>query len=262
MNDQVRYKLVVAYDGTNYAGFQIQPNARTIQGEIEKALHTMTKGQTIRIHGAGRTDAGVHAKAQVIHFDFPNVIPAENMKKALNALTSDAIAFLEAEIVDENFHSRYSAKGKMYQYHIDNRKVADPLRRLYAYHHRYSMDLANIKKALSYIEGTHDFTSFSSIHTEVENKVRTITEASVEVDEEQKDWVFTFRGNGFLYNMIRILMGTLLEIGDGRKNPEEIVKILEAKNREEAGPTLSSKGLCMVRVYYDEEELKKPRNKL
>lgn len=262
VNQKKRYKLKVAYDGTEYAGFQIQPNAPTIQGEIEQALHTMTKGKAIRIHGAGRTDAGVHAKGQVVHFDFPGAIPAENMKKALNALTSDAIAILETEIVDDRFHSRYLAKGKMYQYHVDNRMVADPLKRLYAYHHPYTMNVEKINRALKGIEGTHDFTSFSSIHSEVENKVRTIVEASVEVDEKQEDWIFTFRGDGFLYNMIRIFMGTLLEVGDGRREPEEMGMILRARDRELAGPTLNAKGLCMVEVYYDEQELNNPRNKL
>jgi tRNA pseudouridine38-40 synthase len=255
-----RYKMVVAYDGTDYAGFQVQKNGRTVQGEIEKALQTMSKGEFIRIHGAGRTDAGVHAKGQVIHFDYPGEIAAEGMQKALNALTDKEIAIVDAEVVDESFHARFLAKGKKYQYRIDNRKVANPLTRRYMYHHRYPMKIKETKEALSYLVGTHDFTSFTSVHSEVEDKVRTIVEASVDVDEEENEWVFTFVGDGFLYNMIRIIMGTIVEVADGRRKAEEIPLILEAKDREKAGITLNPEGLCMMEVYYDEEALHHKEN--
>lgn len=253
-----RYKMKIAYDGTNFAGFQVQPHAQTIQGEIEKALMKIAKGNFIRIHGAGRTDAGVHAKGQIIHFDYPNRLPAEALLKGLNTLTPNAIAFLESEIVDDSFHSRYLSKGKMYQYRIDNNKVHDPFTRFFTYHHRYKMDLARTEKALAYFEGTHDFTSFASTHSDKEDKVRTIYESSVELNQKTNEWIFTFRGNGFLYNMIRVIMGTVIQVADGRRPVEDIPRILDAKDRTAAGPTLDAKGLCMMEVYYDEEKARNP----
>lgn len=254
METHTRYKLTIAYDGTDYAGFQVQPNAETVQGEIETALYTMTKDTFIRIHGAGRTDAGVHAQGQVIHYDYPKELPAEGMKKALNALTSDAIAVKKAEIVSDTFHSRFLATGKKYQYRVDNKEVANPLQRHFTYHHPYKMDRKRVEQALQYFVGTHDFTSFTSAQSEIEDKVRTIHEASVQVDEETNEWTFTFRGTGFLYNMVRIIMGTLIEIADGRREPDDIPAILEAKDREKAGITLAPQGLCMVEVSYDRPE--------
>lgn len=249
-----RYKMKIAYDGTEYAGFQVQPNAKTVQGEIEKALNKLSKGIFIRIHGAGRTDAGVHAKGQIIHFDYPKKLPAQGLLKGLNTLTPDSISVLESEIVDNTFHARYLAKGKKYQYRVDNNTIENPFTRFYAYHHRYKMDVKRTQKALSLLEGTHDFTSFASTHSDKEDKVRTIYEASVSIDEKTNEWVFTFRGNGFLYNMIRVIMGTVLQVADGRRPVEDIIKILEKKDRNAAGPTLSPKGLCMVEVYYSNEE--------
>lgn len=259
MSVSTRYKGIIAYDGTAYAGFQVQPqpHVQTIQGEIEEALRTMTKGEKVRIHGAGRTDAGVHAKGQVVHFDYPGHLPAQAIQKGLNALTSDAIVFWDVSIVDTDFHSRFLARGKKYQYRVDTSDLADPLKRLYTYHHRHSMELDRVKEALTYFEGTHDFTSFTSIHSTVENKVRTIVEASVVANDNENEWIFTFRGSGFLYHMIRIMMGTLLEVGDGRREAKDISRILRARNREQAGITLHPKGLCMVEVYYDEESLLK-----
>lgn len=253
MEKSTRYKMILAYDGTDFAGFQVQPNVQTVQGEIEKALEKISKGTFIRIHGAGRTDSGVHAKGQVIHFDYPQKLATGGLLRALNALTPDSIAILEADIVDDSFHSRYLSKGKMYQYRIDNNNVENPFTRFFSYHHRYKMDLERTKEALSYFEGTHDFTSFASTHSDKEDKVRTIYESSVELDEKNNIWIFTFRGNGFLYNMIRVIMGTVVQVADGRRPPEDIPRILAAKDRNAAGPTLSAKGLCMMEVYYEEQ---------
>lgn len=251
--ENTRYRLKLAYDGTNFSGFQVQPNKRTVQGEIEKALNTMSKGTFIRIKGAGRTDAGVHARGQVIHFDYPKAIPADGMLRALNALSPDDIVVYESDIVNDQFHSQYLAKGKTYQYRVDNHKLEDPFTRLYAHHHPFEMDLKRTKQALKYLEGTHDFTSFASAQSNKEDKTRTIYEASVEIDERTEEWVFTFRGNGFLYNMIRIIVGTVLQVADGRRPVEDIPNILEAKDRTVAGPTVAPKGLCMMEVYYSEK---------
>lgn len=246
----IRYRLKVSYDGTGFAGFQVQPNQRTVQGDIEKALEMISKGEFIRIHGAGRTDAGVHAKGQVIHFDYPNHLPADAMQRALNTLTTNEIAFWSSEIVTEDFHSQYSAKGKTYQYRVNNSKVESPFTRLYAHHHPYPMDLHKIQAALAYFEGEKDFTSFSSAHTHTDNRVRTVYEASCRYEEATNEFVFTFRGNGFLYNMIRIIMGTVLQVADGRRPVEDIPKILAAKKRGKAGPTAASRGLCLMEVEY------------
>jgi len=254
--ETTRYKFRISYDGTGFAGFQVQPNQRTVQGDIEAALLKMTKGQFIRIHGAGRTDAGVHAKGQTIHFDYPKRLPADAMQRALNTLTSDEIAFWEPEIVSEDFHSQYRAQAKTYQYRVNNSAVENPFTRLYAYHHPYHMDLERIQEALRYLEGTHDFTSFSSVDTDKVNKVRTIYEASCRYEAATEEFVFTFRGNGFLYNMIRIIMGTLLQVGDGRRPADDIPKILAAKDREKGGPTASPRGLCLMEVFYEKTEEK------
>lgn len=254
--DKIRYKMKLAYDGTNFSGFQVQPNKRTVQGEIEKALSKMSKEEFIRIKGAGRTDAGVHARGQIIHFDYPRYIPEDGMLRALNALGPEDIVFLESDIVDHTFHSQYLAKGKMYHYRVDNHSLKDPFTRFYAHHHPFDIDLKRTQKALAFLEGTHDFTSFASAHSDKEDKTRTIYEASVAIDEKTEEWIFTFRGNGFLYNMIRIIMGTILQVADGRRPVEDIKKILEAKDRTTAGPTVEAKGLCMMEVYYDEDAFK------
>lgn len=255
-----RYKFRISYDGTHFAGFQVQPNQRTVQGDIEKALKMISKGQFIRIHGAGRTDAGVHALGQIIHFDYPQRLPADAMQRALNTLTTDEIAFWEPEIVSEDFHSQYSAKAKTYQYRVNNSKIENPFTRLYALHHPYPMKMDRIQKALSYFVGEHDFTSFSSTHSNAESKVRTIYEASCRYEEATQEFIFTFRGNGFLYNQIRVMMGTLLQVADGRRPAEDIPDILEAKYRKKAGPTAASRGLCMMEVFYENNEEQNVKN--
>ena len=253
--EKTRYKAIVAYDGTHFSGFQVQPNGPTIQGELEKALTKIAKGEAVRVHGAGRTDAGVHARGQVIHFDFPFYIEPTGFLITLNGSTPSEITIRGIEVVEEDFHSRYLAKGKMYQYRVDNNRFADPFLRLYTYHHRYSMNEERVQKALKHIEGTHDFTSFASTHAEVKSKVRTIYQASVSVNKDTNEWTFTFIGDGFLYNMIRILMGTLLEVADGRREADDLALIIEAKDRKAAGPTVSPVGLCMEKVYYTDQEI-------
>lgn len=253
--EKYRYKAVLAYDGTGFAGFQIQKNARTIQGELEKVLSKIAKGEKIRVHGSGRTDAGVHARGQVIHFDFPFYIEPDGMQKALNGSTTKEITVTQVELTDAEFHSRYQAKGKMYKYTVDNNRFRDPFLRHFSCHHRYPMSIEAIEKALPYLTGTHDFTSFASTHGETAHNVRTIYNVGVEHDAELNKWTFTFVGNGFLYNMIRILMGTLLEVADGRRPASDIPLILEAKDREAAGKTSAPEGLCMEKVFYDVETI-------
>lgn len=254
--ETVRYKATIAYDGTEYSGFQVQDNGRTIQGEIEAALKRVNKNQAIRIHPSGRTDAGVHAAGMVFHFDFPASIPQEGLFKAMSVLLPADISMLELEQVEDSFHARYDAVAKTYTYRVHNNAVKDPFTRKFVLNHPYPLDEMKAKEALDFFRGTHDFTSFCSIKTVIENKVRTIYEVSVTIDDNTNEWVFTFTGNGFLYNMIRIIMGTIIEISDGRKAIADLPKIIEAKDRELAGKTIAAHGLRLEKVYYDEAELR------
>lgn len=250
----IRYKVVLAYDGTDFSGFQIQPNGRTVQGEIERVLTKISKDHTIRIHPAGRTDAGVHAMGMVIHFDFPKKMKKENLIKAMNVLLPSDISILSIEKVESDFHARYLAVGKIYTYRVDNNIIANPFNRRFVLHHPYQMDKNKAQNALNVLVGTHDYTSFCSVKSVVEDKVRTIYQASVEVDEETNEWLFTFTGDGFLYNMIRIIMGTVLTIADGREEVSAMREILKAKDRTRAGKTIAAKGLRLEAVYYEKNE--------
>lgn len=245
-----RYKLIVQYDGSNYAGFQVQPNRRTIQGEIERVLAIMTKGEAIRIYGSGRTDAGVHALGQVIHFDYPKTLPADAMKRALNALLPADIVIRESAIVANDFHARYDARAKTYHYYINNKNERDPFMRNYSLWHPYSLDGEKMSEALTYIEGEHDFTSFSSTKDDKTNKVRQLYTASCQYDAKRSLYILSFTANGFLYNQVRICVGTLLEIGDERRPVEDMESILLAKDRQLAGPTAAAQGLFLTKVYY------------
>lgn len=246
----VRYKATIAYDGTNFHGFQSQPNARTVQEEVEKTLTKMANGQPITVFGSGRTDAGVHANGQVIHFDYPLERPLEKMRFAMDTQTPEDIAVKEVEIVAEDFHARYLVVEKTYEFRVDIGKPRSPFRRFYASYFPYAIDVERIRQALPHFLGTHDFTSFCASGSPIEDKVRTIHQADLEVNEACDELTFTFRGDGFLYKMIRILVGTLLKIGNGRMDPDSIPAIIEAKDRNLAGPTAHPEGLYLKEVRY------------
>ncbi|KAA0544071.1 tRNA pseudouridine(38-40) synthase TruA [Bacillus sp. BGMRC 2118] len=245
-----RIKMIVSYDGSDFFGYQIQPNRRTVQSEIEGALKTMHKGNDIKVYASGRTDAGVHAVGQVIHFDSPFMIPANKWKIALNSLLPNDISIHHSQVVSNDFHARFGVLRKEYRYKIETNQDRNVFTRNYVYHFPYALDYVSIKEAIKYLVGTHDFTSFCSAKTEVEDKVRTIYEIEFSEDRDG-ELLFRFVGNGFLYNMIRILVGTLLEVGQGIKKPIEILEILEAKNRQKAGKTVPGTGLYLWKVYYD-----------
>lgn len=247
-----RYKAVIAYDGTNFNGFQAQPNGRTVQAELEKTLKKMNNNQTITVFGSGRTDAGVHAKGQVIHFDYPQLRDLEKMRFALDTQTPEDIAVKCVVLVSDEFHARYHVVEKTYEFRVDIGKPRSPFRRFYASYFPYPIDLTKIERALPDLIGTHDFTSFCASGTEIEDKVRTIHEAKLSVNEAGDELTFTFRGDGFLYKMIRILVGTLLKMGNGRMDETQIPEILAAKDRNLAGPTAHPEGLYLVNVSYDE----------
>lgn len=248
-----RYKMTVAYDGHLFHGFQYQPRQRTVQGTIEAALSKMTKGKNVVVEGSGRTDAGVHALGQVIHFDYPDkLIPPERMICALNSLMPLDIVFKKCEIVDEKFHVRYSAKGKWYRYRVSLDRFVDPFKRLYTGHYPYPVDVEKMKKASLDLLGTHDFTSFAASGGQIKNMVRTMFYVNIQKDKQNNEIVFDFICSGFLYNMVRILVAMLLEIGRGKRPVNDIPRVIMAQDREQVRETAQASGLFLYHVFYDD----------
>lgn len=242
-----KMRLTVSYDGTNYHGFQVQPTGPTIQGELEKALSKVT-GKQIRVIGSGRTDAGVHARGQVIHFETDSTIPPDRWPAALNVLLPDDIVVTEGKEVPPDFHARYDVAAKTYRFLIDNHRVKNVFLRNQAWFVPQPLDIERMAAAAGRLIGEHDFTSFSSAKTGVENRVRRIYH--IDIDKEGRLIWFTFRGNGFLYNMVRIITGTLVEIGKGKREPGEMAEILAARDRTKAGKTAPPQGLYLWSVEY------------
>lgn len=247
-----RYKATISYDGTLFSGFQRQSHARTVQEEIEKTLQKLASGQPVPIHGAGRTDAGVHAYGQVIHFDLPQKRDLEKLRFALDTQTPDDIDVVDLAIVADDFHCRYQKHSKTYEFLVDNGRPKNPMMRHYATHYPYPLDINKMQEAIKDLVGTHDFTGFTAAGTSVENKVRTITEATLVQDDKTGFLVFTFSGNGFLYKQVRNMVGTLLNIGNGRMPVEQIKVILDSKNRQLAGPTPAGNGLYLKEIRYED----------
>lgn len=249
----VRYKAIISYDGHLFSGFQRQPEARSIQEEIEKTLQRLNRGEMVTVHGAGRTDAGVHAYGQVIHFDLPEERELEKLRFALDTQTPEDIDICSVERVSEDFHARYNKHSKTYEFLVDNGRPKNPMMRHYATHYPYHLEVSLMQEAIQDLMGTHDFTGFTASGTSVENKVRTITVASVEVDRETGFLKFTFSGNGFLYKQVRNMVGTLLKIGNGRMPVSQIKTVLDSKNRDLAGPTAAGNGLYLKEIHYEDE---------
>ncbi|WP_172370556.1 tRNA pseudouridine(38-40) synthase TruA [Sporosarcina jiandibaonis] len=245
-----RVKATVAYDGTNFAGYQSQPGMRTVQSEIDKALVKIHKDKAIHSVASGRTDAGVHAFGQVIHFDTPLTLPADRWRMALNVLLPKDIRIVEVEYVDKNFHARYSATGKTYVYKWSYAEVHSPFERNFSVHlERWRPDVEKMKEAAAYLIGTHDFTSFCSSKTATSNRVRTIRLLTLEKSHDEL--IMTIEGDGFLYNMVRTIAGMLLAVGVGWHTPENVKEILELRDRKEASKTAPSHGLYLESVTYD-----------
>ncbi|WP_031517157.1 tRNA pseudouridine(38-40) synthase TruA [Desulfofalx alkaliphila] len=243
-------KLTVAYDGTDYHGFQEQRGSgvATIQDRLEKALSKLAK-RPVQVIGAGRTDSGVHAKGQVVNFRCDSwPVPLEKLPLALNALLPGDIVVTKAEEVSIDFHARFSAIGKTYIYTIHNHRLPDPFSRRFALHEPRPLDHRAMDRAAKYLEGEHDFKSFQAQGTPVITTVRKITEAKVERERDKVYIILT--ANGFLYNMVRIIAGTLIQVGLGKISPEDLVNILNSKDRTQAGPTVPPQGLRMEKVYY------------
>ena len=242
-----RIKLEVAYDGTAYCGWQIQPEKPTIEAELNKAL-TQLLGEDITVIGASRTDSGVHALGNVAVFDTESRIPAEKVCLALNQRLPEDIRVQTSAQVPENFHPRKTESRKTYQYRILNRRIALPTDRLYAYHIYYNLDISKMQEASRYLVGEHDFKSFCSVKTQVLDTVRTIYQLTVSQDGDMI--TISITGSGFLYNMVRIIAGTLIEVGRGAYPPEKIKDILQACDRNHAGPTALAQGLTLIRIEY------------
>ena len=242
-----RIKLVVSYDGTAYCGWQLQPNGVTIEEVLNKALSSLLK-EDIQVIGASRTDAGVHARGNVAVFDTESSIPPERFLYAVNALLPEDIVVVDSCEVAADWHPRHCNTEKTYEYRVLNQKLPDPMRRRDTYFVSFPLDLEKMRKAAGYLEGEHDFKSFCNVHTHVEDTVRTIYR--LEVIREENVITFRVRGNGFLYNMVRIISGTLIEIGNGQYPPERVKKILDACDRSVSGPTAPAHGLTLIGIEF------------
>lgn len=242
-----RIKLVVAYDGTDYHGWQFQPGARTIEGELNYALSTLLQ-EEIRVIGASRTDSGVHALCNVAVFDTDTRIPAEKIVYALNQRLPEDIRIQDSQEVAEDFHPRHCDSRKTYEYRILNAPFPLPTKRLYAHFTYVPLDVEKMKQAALYLTGEHDFKSFCSTAAVVESTVRTIHNLTVE--RELDEIVIRICGNGFLYNMVRIIAGTLMEVGRGSMDAEQVKRILDARERQMAGPTAPACGLTLVKYEF------------
>lgn len=246
-------KLTLAYDGHDFAGWQVQPKLATVQGALVSAIEHLTGEKTLP-QGSGRTDAGVHALAQVASVQINSPIPAENLRKALNDLLPSAIRVLFAEEMPPDFHARKSARAKTYRYRIYRQETCPPFLSRYVYHHPYPLNESAILEAGSPVIGTHDFTSFAAVDPERKkgdaepNNIRTIF--SSEWEREGEELVYTVRGNGFLHHMVRNLVGTFLMIGKGSLTQADMRRILELRDRSAAAATAPASGLFLVSVEY------------
>ena len=256
-----RVKLTVAYDGTNYCGWQVQPNGLAVQEVLNRCLSEFLGTET-EVIGASRTDAGVHALGNVAVFDTEARMPAEKFSYALNTRLPQDIRIQDSCQVPEDFHPRFQETIKTYEYKIYNRQFPDPTKRLYTYFYYYPLDVQKMRQGAGYLIGEHDFKSFCSVNTAVEDTTRTIYSCEL----EQQGDLLTIRvtGSGFLYNMVRIIAGTLFDVGIGKIAPEDIPAILEKKDRKAAGPTAPAHGLTMIGLEYEilPETLMRPGGKL
>lgn len=247
-----RICLTVAYDGTAYCGYQVQNNGRTIEGELNRALKELT-GEDIRVIGASRTDAGVHGLCNRAVFDTASRIPGEKFSYALNQMLPEDIRVRASGEVSPDFHPRHCDSRKTYEYHIWNAPFPNPLRRLYAHFTYVPLDIERMRQAAAHLVGEHDFASFCSAGSQAETTVRTIY--ALDVEKSGEEIVIRVTGSGFLYHMVRIIAGTLMEAGCGRMEPERIKEILEARDRAAAGPTAPACGLILAEIVYGEDEI-------
>ena len=246
----MRYLLTVAYDGSNYCGYQTQPNKDTIQKQLEEAVQKVNNNILKPIQAAGRTDKKVHALGQAVHIDLDINITPYKLKRALNSNLPNDIHITNTKIVDDNFHVRYSAKSKRYVYLI-NLGEYNPIERNYVFQYNYKLDIKSMKKAIKVFKGTHDFRAFVTENKDKANCVRTITKASIRKIGKTK-YEFIFEGTGFLRYQVRNMVGILIKLGEGKITKEDLKKILESKDRTKGGVTAPAEGLYLVNVVYFE----------
>ncbi|MBM7544362.1 tRNA pseudouridine(38-40) synthase TruA [Periweissella beninensis] len=247
-----RYKVTISYDGTDFAGFQRQPKQRTVESVLTLAVNKMAKNPTpaLKVHGSGRTDSGVHAYGQVVHFDLPFDIPAQGVRRGLNALLPLDIVVTEVEQVTADFHARFSNVGKEYVYKISRSDFVDPFKRRYMYNFKYALDLELIREAMPDLVGIHDFSSFVASGTQATNFVREIFDVQLIEHATTNEIEFVFQGKGFLYNQVRIMTAVLLEIGTKKRPVHDILRLYTVKDRQAAPLTAPAHGLYLAKVFY------------
>lgn len=243
-----RIKLTVAYDGTDYCGWQVQPQMPTVEEALNRALSRLL-GEEITVIGASRTDAGVHAQGNVAVFDTETRIPAERICYALNTCLPEDVVAVKSEEVPVGWHPRHCKSCKTYEYRILNRTFPDPVLRRMTHFVSFPLSMEDMREAAGYLKGTHDFKSFCSVHTSVKDTVRTIY--ALDIEREGDLITIRVKGNGFLYNMVRIIAGTLINVGRGYYTPGQVKEMLEALDRREAGVTAPPQGLTLVEIAYD-----------
>ena len=246
----MKFFITFSYDGSSFNGYQKQPSKRTVQGEMEKVLKQINDNQKVDITASGRTDAGVHAINQKAHFSLNIDINTDKLKKALNSLLPKDIYVKQVENVSEEFHARFSAIGKEYIYKI-NMGEYNPIERNYIYQYNSKLDVVEMERALKYLEGTHNFKTFTKSDEEKEDYVRTISQTSIVRDSKDVNQLtLTFVGTGFLRYMVRNMVGTLIEIGEGKRKSEDIIDMLKKEDRRVAGKTANPEGLYLRNVFY------------
>ena len=244
----MRYLIKFSYDGSNFCGYQMQPNLRTIQNELENAIEKINNGIRKTVQSSGRTDKGVHALCQYAHVDLDIDITTHKFKRALNSNLPEDIHVIETKIVDDKFHARYNSKEKEYKYYL-NMGEYNPIERNYVFQYNYKLNVSAIKEAIKVFIGEHDFRAFVTENVNKPNCIRKIDFAKVE--EDNNKLIFTFRGNGFLRYQVRNMVGILIKVGENKLDYNNVLKILNSKDRSKCGVTAPSEGLYLVDVKYN-----------
>ena len=247
---KMRYLITFSYDGSSFSGYQRQPKMRTIQGELERVLKEINANKKVEVHSSGRTDAGVHALNQRAHFDLDIEIGLDNLLRAMNSLLPEDIHIKKIDRVNDDFHARFNAIGKEYVYLI-NMGEYDPIERKYVYQYNKKLDVVEMERAMKYLEGTHNFKSFTKTDEEKDDYVRTLSQTNLIRDTKDVNKIsLVFVGTGFLRYMVRNMVGTLIEVGEGKRKSEEIITILKNQDRASAGKTANPEGLYLKNVFY------------
>ena len=246
----MRYFMTFSYDGSDFKGYQRQPRDRTVQGELESVLKKLNGDKDVSVVASGRTDAGVHAMNQKAHFDLEVELDCDKLLHSMNSMLPEDIHIKTLESVSDNFHARFDATGKEYVYLI-NMGEYNPLERKYVYQHNKKLDVAEMQRAMKYLEGTHSFKAFTKVDEEKDDYVRTLSQTNMIRDlKDVNEITLVFIGTGFLRYMVRNIVGTLIEIGEGKRRSEEIIEILKSEDRTMAGKTANPEGLYLKNVFY------------